>query len=77
MICEQQRIGGIHIIMAFICDECSSEMVKTNVNDQKYPFFVKQMKKAILYGQFETIYELMGEASYGSFFCFFSVNPLL
>ncbi|MDQ0918636.1 sigma factor G inhibitor Gin [Paenibacillus sp. V4I5] len=50
MICEQQRIGGIHIIMAFICDECSSEMVKTNVSDQKYPFFVKQMKKAFYRG---------------------------
>ncbi|MDQ0872078.1 hypothetical protein QFZ77_000737 [Paenibacillus sp. V4I3] len=50
MICEQQRMGGIHIIMAFICDECSSEMVKTNVNDQKYPFFVKQMKKVFYMG---------------------------
>ncbi|NEW09620.1 inhibitor of sigma-G Gin [Paenibacillus sp. SYP-B3998] len=45
MICEQQRNGGIHIISAFICDECSSEMVRTEVRDQKYPFFVKQMKK--------------------------------
>ncbi|NOU87593.1 inhibitor of sigma-G Gin [Paenibacillus sp. LMG 31460] len=50
MICEQQRVGGIHIIRAFICDGCSSEMVKTNVNDQKYPFFVRQMKKAFYIG---------------------------
>ncbi|UKS31334.1 sigma factor G inhibitor Gin [Paenibacillus sp. HWE-109] len=46
MICEQQRLGGIHIITAFICDECNNEIVKTNVNDQRYPFFVKQMRKA-------------------------------
>ncbi|MEW9702427.1 sigma factor G inhibitor Gin [Paenibacillus sp. SI8] len=50
MICEQQRSGGIHIITAFICDECSSEMVRTDVKDQKYPFFVSQMKKAIYMG---------------------------
>ncbi|MBD0384520.1 sigma factor G inhibitor Gin [Paenibacillus sedimenti] len=47
MICEQQRIGGIRIITAFICDECSSEMVRTDVRDHKYPFFVKQMKKVL------------------------------
>jgi hypothetical protein len=46
MICEQQRSGGIHIISAFICDECSSEIVRTDVKDQKYPFFVNQMRKA-------------------------------
>ncbi|WP_236292739.1 sigma factor G inhibitor Gin [Paenibacillus allorhizoplanae] len=50
MICEKQRIGGIHIVTAFICDECSEEIVKTNVSDQKYPFFVNQMKKAFYMG---------------------------
>ncbi|OCT13221.1 hypothetical protein A8709_00910 [Paenibacillus pectinilyticus] len=50
MICEQQKLGGIYIVTAFICDDCSSEIVKTNVNDQKYPFFVNQMKKAMYLG---------------------------
>ncbi|MZQ83472.1 inhibitor of sigma-G Gin [Paenibacillus sp. 5J-6] len=50
MICEQQRNGGIHIITAFICDECSGEIVKTNVSDQKYPFYVSQMRKAFYMG---------------------------
>ncbi|TXK78213.1 sigma factor G inhibitor Gin [Paenibacillus sp. N3.4] len=50
MICEQQRIGGIHIVTTFICDGCSNELVKTNVNDQRYPFFVKQMKKVFYPG---------------------------
>ncbi|MFD0695702.1 sigma factor G inhibitor Gin [Paenibacillus sp. GCM10027628] len=54
MICEQQRNGGIRIISAFICDECSNEMVRTDVRDQKYPFFVKQMSKVFYTGHTRT-----------------------
>jgi hypothetical protein len=36
---------GIHIWKQFICKECEGEMVMTDVKDQKYPFFIKQMKK--------------------------------
>ncbi|OPH51273.1 hypothetical protein BC351_35275 [Paenibacillus ferrarius] len=50
MICEQQKLGGIHIITAFICDDCNNEIVQTNVNDQKYPFFVRQMRKVLYTG---------------------------
>jgi|GEM_PF-1237634 len=45
MICEQQKIGGIRILMSFLCDACSREMVKTDVEDQKYTYYVKQMRK--------------------------------
>ncbi|MGG1514664.1 sigma factor G inhibitor Gin [Paenibacillus oryzisoli] len=50
MICEQHKMGGIHIVTAFICDSCSNEIVKTSVSDKKYPFFVSQMKKAFVSG---------------------------
>ncbi|WP_270880305.1 sigma factor G inhibitor Gin [Paenibacillus aestuarii] len=45
MICEQQKIGGIRILMSFICDACSRDLVKTDVEDQKYTYYVKQMRK--------------------------------
>jgi len=48
IICGQKRQEGIMIITEFICDECESEMVRTDVKDAKYPFFIHQMKQ-ILY----------------------------
>ncbi|UJF33144.1 sigma factor G inhibitor Gin [Paenibacillus hexagrammi] len=51
MICEQQRSGGIHIVSVFICDQCSSEIVRTDVEDRRYPFFVKQMRKVFHTGK--------------------------
>jgi len=48
MICGQQKEDGIMIISEFICEDCEKEMVKTDVSDIKYPFFIHQMKK-ILY----------------------------
>jgi len=44
MICEQMSSGGIRIMSAFLCDACSMEIVRTDVRDQRYPFFVKQMR---------------------------------
>ncbi|WP_248929122.1 sigma factor G inhibitor Gin [Paenibacillus hamazuiensis] len=48
IICGQQKKEGIMIITEFICDECEAEMVRTDVKDAKYPFFIHQMKR-ILY----------------------------
>ncbi|SDE52866.1 Inhibitor of sigma-G Gin [Paenibacillus sp. UNCCL117] len=48
MICGQQKENGIMIISEFICEDCEKEMVRTDVSDSKYPFFIHQMKK-ILY----------------------------
>lgn len=48
IICGQEKIDGIMIISEFICRECENEMVQTDVLDEKYPFFIHQMKQ-ILY----------------------------
>ena len=45
MICEQQRAEGIHICDQFICAECETEIVHTDVRDERYPFFIMQMKR--------------------------------
>lgn len=36
---------GIRIVMGFICRDCETEMVHTDVKDDKYPFFIHQMKQ--------------------------------
>nr|WP_238392715.1 sigma factor G inhibitor Gin [Paenibacillus antri] len=45
MICEETRSEGIHICGQFICADCETEMVRTDVKDEKYPFFITQMKR--------------------------------
>ena len=45
IICEQQRKEGIVICGQLICEQCEQEMLHTDVLDEKYPFFITQMKR--------------------------------
>ncbi len=45
IICEQPKSEGIMICDELICDECESEMVQTDVKDEKYDFFIHQMRQ--------------------------------
>ena len=45
MICLQERDEGIRICEEFICLSCEREMVSTDVKDERYPFFVHQMRQ--------------------------------
>jgi hypothetical protein len=45
IICSQEKQEGIMICSEFICADCESEMVHTDVKDAKYPFFIHQMKQ--------------------------------
>ena len=45
IICEKKSAEGIHICGQFICDACETELVRTDVLDEKYPFFISQMKR--------------------------------
>lgn len=45
IICDQPKPDGIMICSEFICDDCESEMVQTDVLDAKYPFFIHRMNK--------------------------------
>ncbi|MGM0884777.1 MAG: sigma factor G inhibitor Gin [Bacillota bacterium] len=50
IICGQQKAEGqgIRIVSEFICETCEAEMVRTDVRDAKYPFFIHQMKQIFL-----------------------------
>lgn len=45
MICGQRQKEGLHIVEEFICVDCEREIVNTDVQDAKYPFFIHQMKQ--------------------------------
>lgn len=45
IICERSRTEGIQICGQFICVDCEAEMVRTDVKDEKYPYFITQMKR--------------------------------
>jgi superfamily II helicase len=50
IICSQQKAEGqgIRIVSEFICETCEEEMIRTDVKDDKYPFFIHQMKQIFL-----------------------------
>ncbi|MFF2094458.1 sigma factor G inhibitor Gin [Paenibacillus sp. NPDC058174] len=50
IICRQHKAEGegICIVTEFICDSCEAEMVRTDVQDAKYPFFIHQMKQIFI-----------------------------
>ncbi|CAH0122700.1 MULTISPECIES: sigma factor G inhibitor Gin [unclassified Paenibacillus] len=45
IICGGQKAEGIFILSEFICEACELEMVRTDVKDAKYPFFIRQLKQ--------------------------------
>lgn len=45
IICGQIKEEGIVIVSHFICEDCESEMVRTEAEDAKYRFFIGRMKK--------------------------------
>jgi len=45
IVCGEERMNGIAIWQQFICQPCEQEMVNTDVSDEKYPFFIHQMRQ--------------------------------
>lgn len=45
IVCSLEKEEGIFIMSEFICDACESEMVRTDVRDAKYPFFIHQLRR--------------------------------
>ncbi|MBD2848337.1 sigma factor G inhibitor Gin [Paenibacillus sp. IB182496] len=45
IICGNEKQDGIRIVTEFICESCEAEMVNTDVQDAKYPFFIHRLKQ--------------------------------
>ncbi|OYD06392.1 sigma factor G inhibitor Gin [Paludifilum halophilum] len=51
IVCEEERVKGIRVLDEFICETCEKEIVNTEVEDQKYPHFVLQLRNIWLNSQ--------------------------
>ncbi|UOF91785.1 sigma factor G inhibitor Gin [Fodinisporobacter ferrooxydans] len=45
IVCNVRRSAGIHIWGQFICDVCERNIVKTEVSDEKYYYYIQKLKK--------------------------------
>ncbi|WP_102348018.1 sigma factor G inhibitor Gin [Bacillus sp. Marseille-P3661] len=45
VICEETKERGIHLYNQFICCDCETEIVATETNDEKYNYYLNQMRK--------------------------------
>jgi len=45
IICEKTTAVGIHICNQLICENCQNELIETDVNDDRYKFFVEKLGK--------------------------------
>ncbi|WP_371320262.1 sigma factor G inhibitor Gin [Chengkuizengella axinellae] len=45
IVCEKQNGKGIMICSQFICNDCESEIIRTDVNDAKYSFYIQKLKR--------------------------------
>lgn len=45
VICEHNKEKGIHLYNRFICIDCEGEMIRTETSDDKYQFYLKQLRQ--------------------------------
>jgi hypothetical protein len=45
IVCGERKEHGITVVSEFICTSCESEMVQTKVEDERYPFFIRQLRQ--------------------------------
>jgi hypothetical protein len=45
VICETTKDMGIHLYTSFICYDCEMDMIKTDTDNPKYKYYLKQLRK--------------------------------
>ncbi|PWK05163.1 sigma factor G inhibitor Gin [Tumebacillus permanentifrigoris] len=45
IVCSTHKELGIRIYQQFMCTDCEREIVQTDVQDAKYPFYIDRMKQ--------------------------------
>ncbi|WP_027415740.1 sigma factor G inhibitor Gin [Aneurinibacillus terranovensis] len=45
IVCGKQGTEGLFIFNSFVCKNCEQEMVATDACDDKYLYFIKQMRQ--------------------------------
>lgn len=44
LVCGGLKALGIRVLSRFICEDCEAEIVRTDVGDEKYAYFVGRMR---------------------------------
>lgn len=44
LVCGGLKALGIRVLSRFICEDCEEEIVRTDVGDEKYAYFVGRMR---------------------------------
>jgi hypothetical protein len=45
IVCGKEEMDGISIFDCFVCRNCEQEIVTTDARDDRYLFFINQMRK--------------------------------
>lgn len=45
IVCQQEKVTGIHICGQFLCADCERDIVVTDVGDQRYQYYIERMKQ--------------------------------
>lgn len=45
IVCGLSKEEGITVVTEFICSSCETEMVQSTTKDEKYPFFIRQLRQ--------------------------------
>ncbi|OGX68488.1 MAG: hypothetical protein A2189_05830 [Paenibacillus sp. RIFOXYA1_FULL_44_5] len=61
-ICALKKMYGITLGSGFICDTCEAEMVRTDVKDKKYLFFINRLR--LIWAQKKVENAASGEKNY-------------
>jgi hypothetical protein len=44
IICEANKMTGIHLWKQFLCVECEKEIISTDPDDEQYRYYLKKLK---------------------------------
>ncbi|GEN34593.1 sigma factor G inhibitor Gin [Aneurinibacillus danicus] len=45
IVCGNKEARGIFIFDSFVCQQCEQEIVATDASEDKYRFFIRQMRR--------------------------------
>jgi uncharacterized protein (DUF983 family) len=45
VVCDEEKLTGIHLYTSFICVQCEQEMIGTDTDDPRYKYYLRQLRK--------------------------------
>ncbi|WP_181351110.1 sigma factor G inhibitor Gin [Thalassobacillus sp. CUG 92003] len=43
-VCHQEKEAGVYLYKLYICPECEKDIIQTAPEDERYQYYVKQLK---------------------------------